>query len=142
MELKECVHSILVIPTCKLYTPITPGSLYRVTAQSHVKAESPGGGDSDATHFSSYTPPGGVHLCSLLTLIFGSGPSFSLISTWLTSADHRTLFFQLSQPHSLWSCLLVPSGPPDSSGFCFPKTVAPSSLFLLEQVWTAPPSAL
>lgn len=74
----------------------------------------------------------GVHPCSLLTLIFGFGPSFSFISTWLTSsADHRPLFFQLSQPHSLWSCLLVPSGPPESSCFCFPKTITPSSLFLL-----------
>lgn len=42
--------------------PYTRGSLYRVTAQSHVKAERAGGGDSDATHFSLKDPRGGLSL--------------------------------------------------------------------------------
>lgn len=146
LELKECVHSILAIPTSKLYTQ---GSLYRVTVQSHMKAESPGGGDFDATHFSSYMSPGGVLLASLLTLKLWF---WSIILIPLHLADiicwpQTPVLPALPAPYSM----VLPFGSIrtaklHASVFLRPsrRPVCSSSAQLRasSQLWTAPPSTL
>lgn len=119
------------------YASLYPyGLLCRVPVRNLLKSEKPEGGGADAARFLFYMLPGGVHLFSLLTLIFG-GPPFSLISIWLlrdtkavtSSSEHRLLVFQLSTPMLYGSVfrLFISSAPSRSCCIHCSKTIESSA---------------